>query len=222
MGDRGDVAEDVFDAMVQLGHQQALSLLRLPAFRNIQHGADDTRAGCRSLAAGHGLTPIQEPAHLSIPPHNPELDLATVAIRPVAQHVRSHHLPLLRVNELERSLDRERGLAFHADDAPKIRRPIDLAGGRFVVVGAEARRLAGEAQSLLALAQLLGRRLQRGRPFDDAALELAVELLQLAGFSVELDEYLDLGAQDLGDHGYRNVVDRARLVATDAVDIGQM
>ena len=35
-GNRRHVAQDVFDAMVQLGHQQALALLRLLALRDVE------------------------------------------------------------------------------------------------------------------------------------------------------------------------------------------
>ena len=68
MGDRRDVAQDVFDAMVQFGHQQALALLRLLALGDVEHGADDAPAGARPWPlVRHGLAPVQQPAHARHP-----------------------------------------------------------------------------------------------------------------------------------------------------------
>ena len=56
----------------------------------------------------------------------------------------------------------------------------------------------------------------------DAALELWIQLLELAGLAIELGEDPDLGAQHLRDDRHRHVVDRAHLVAAQTVDVGQL
>src|SRR5262245_41273012 len=68
----------------------------------------------------------------------------------------------------------------------------------------------GERQGAapLALEQAGGGRLELRSTVDDAALELAVELLELPGLAIELGEHLDLGTQHVGDDRDRDVVDR--------------
>ena len=54
-----------------------------------------------------------------------------------------------------------------------------------------------------------------------APLEIRVELLELAGFSIQIDEYPDFRAQQFRHHRYRHVVDAAQLVAAQLVEVGQ-
>ena len=61
-----------------------------------------------------------------------------------------------------------------------------------------------------------------GGALRHAALELGIELLELAGLAEELGEYPDLGAQHLGHDRHRDIVHGAHLVAAQPVDIGQM
>ena len=53
-------------------------------------------------------------------------------------------------------------------------------------------------------------------------LQLRIEPFEQPGLAVELGEHFDLRAQHLGNHGDRNVVDRAHGVATQAVNIAEM
>ena len=109
-----------------------------------------------------------------------------------------------------------------ARELAQIGGPVHLAGGRLVVVGAEARGLAGQSQPLGGLAQLGGRRLELRGPLLHPPLQLAVELLELARLAPQLGEDLDLGAQDLRNHGHRHVVDGAGLIAAHPIQIGQV
>ena len=63
---------------------------------------------------------------------------------------------------------------------------------------------------------------QLRRALGDAPLELGVELLELARLAIQLGEDPDLGAQELRHDRHRHVVDRARLVAAQPVEIGQL
>ena len=51
---------------------------------------------------------------------------------------------------------------------------------------------------------------QLGGALGDPVFELRIELLELAGFAVELGEHPDLGAQQIGDDRHRDVIDRSR------------
>ena len=59
------------------------------------------------------------------------------------------------------------------------------------------------------------------RPFHDAALELDIEVLELARLAIKLGKDPNLGAQHVRHHRHRHVIDRAMLVALDAVDVGE-
>ena len=94
-------------------------------------------------------------------------------------------------------------------------RDIDLP--RAHVAGRERDRAA-----LLALAQAFGLRLELGGARRDPLLELGVQRLELAGLAVEIDEHPDLGAQHLGHHRHRDVVDGADLVAAQMVGLADL
>ena len=53
-------------------------------------------------------------------------------------------------------------------------------------------------------------------------LEFRVQLLELARLAEQLGEYPHLGAQHFGNDRHRHVIDRAHLVAAQAIDVGQM
>ncbi len=87
-----------------------------------------------------------------------------------------------------------------------------------------APHLAGgerQAAQALALPKLPCGGGESGGALGDPRLELAVELLELPGLAIELNEDLDLRAQHLGDHRHRDIVDRAHFVATQPVDVGE-
>ena len=84
------------------------------------------------------------------------------------------------------------------------------------------RRLALARALLDALFQLgVGLR-QFGGALRDATLELAVELLELAGLAVQVGEYPHLGAQQFRHHGHRHVIHRARLVAAQQIQLAHL
>ena len=62
--------------------------------------------------------------------------------------------------------------------------------------------------------------LQRRRALGHPLLELGVEALELPGLAVQVDEHLDLGAQQLRHHGHGHVVHRPQLIAAQLVGIG--
>src|SRR6202034_1997609 len=51
--------------------------------------------------------------------------------------------------------------------------------------------------------------------------EVRVELLELPGFAVQIDEYPDLGAQQLRHHRHRHVVNAAQFVAAQLIEVRQ-
>ena len=63
---------------------------------------------------------------------------------------------------------------------------------------------------------------QFGGPFGDAVLELGVQGLELPSLAVELGKYPHLGAQQIGDDRHRNIIDRAGLIASQQVEIGDL
>ena len=85
-------------------------------------------------------------------------------------------------------------------------------------VGTLQRRVEG-----LELAVFFG--LQREVGFRKSlvgARQSAVQLTQLAALAVQLDQHRHLAAQDLRHHGNGHVVDRARLVAAQPVELGDV
>ncbi len=84
----------------------------------------------------------------------------------------------------------------------------DGFGGEFEELGALA--VVG-----FALAELFG-------AFGDAALEVGVEALELAGLAMELDEDANFRAQNFGNNGHGDIVDRTAAIAVDLVGIGEM
>ena len=74
---------------------------------------------------------------------------------------------------------------------------------------------------MLAFAQAGVGFLQLPGAFGHPLLQFAVEILELAGLAVEVDEHLDLGAQHLGNHRHRDVVDRAHFVAAQMVHLAE-
>ena len=54
---------------------------------------------------------------------------------------------------------------------------------------------------------------QLGGPLGHPLLQFGVEAFQLTGLAVQIDEDLDLGAQQFRYHGNRHIVDAAQLVA---------
>ena len=58
-----------------------------------------------------------------------------------------------------------------------------------------------------------------GRALAHAPLQLGIEPLELPGLAIKLGEDLDLGAQHLRHDRDRHVIDRAHLVAAQAIDI---
>ena len=143
-----------------------------------------------ALLVRDGLAAVEQPARLPVRPDHLELELATAGARRVAVDVL--RAPCRDGRDARRQAPAPGSAArpLDADEPPQIRRPVHLAGGRLVVVGAEPRGLARQPQPLVALAQLGGRRLELGGPLRDALLELAVEPLELPRLAVELGEDL--------------------------------
>ena len=117
------------------------------------------------------------------------------------------------VVEIDRRQPHDRvevGVAL-ADLRFEIAAPRSHAGGR--------QRLP---QPLLALLQPHVRPLELCGALGDAPLEIRRQLLELPVLPVQLGEDAHLGAQDLRDHRHRHVVDGARLVAADAIEVGHL
>ena len=70
------------------------------------------------------------------------------------------------------------------------------------------------------LFELLVETAQLRRSLEHALLEVGIEALQLTRLAVQIDEHLDLRAQQLGHHRNGHVVDGAELVAAQLVEVG--
>src|SRR5579872_6810783 len=118
-------------------------------------------------------------------------------------------------------------------------REIDLAGfdaedailafiertGRARTVPVPRPHLTGgksEAAQLLALPEAGIGGLELDRASGDAFLQLQIERLELARFPIELGEDPDLGPEHGWDHGHRDIIHRAHLVAAERVHFAQM
>jgi hypothetical protein len=88
-----------------------------------------------------------------------------------------------------------------------------LAFDQIVLEGRKTRRFTGEPQALFALLQKRMGIFQLLGTLFDAFLELSVETVELPGLAIQLDKYLDLGPQNLGHHGDRDVIHCARPVS---------
>ena len=132
-------------------------------------------------------------------------------------------LPVLRMDQGADVLggDAEM-LPVDAEDAVLAVVPKAFAGVAIPVPRAHVAGGERQAAAFLALPQLRGRRFELGGARRDALLQLGVHLLELARLAVELDEDLDLGPQHLRNDRHRDVVDRAHLVAAQAIHVGQM
>jgi len=75
---------------------------------------------------------------------------------------------------------------------------------------------------MLALQQTVRIRLQFRRPLGHTPFQFAVQLLELPSLSIELNEDLHLGAQQIRNDRNRHVVDRPHLIAPYPVNIGEM
>ena len=115
---------------------------------------------------------------------------------------------------------KDRGL--DAEDAILALVPHAVAVDEIPVPRAHVAGRQRQAAALLALEQPRGRRFEFGGALGDALLQLGIEPFELPGLAIELGEDPDLGAQHLGNDRHRNIVDRAHLVAAQAVDVGQM
>ena len=78
------------------------------------------------------------------------------------------------------------------------------------------------AATLFAFDKASGRFFQLGGPGANPILQLGIEPLQLPGLAIKLGKHLDLGAQHLRHHRYRNVIDRAHLVAPQPVQVADL
>ena len=76
-----------------------------------------------------------------------------------------------------------------------------------------------QTAALLALQQPRVRGFELRRALAHAPLQLGIQPLQLARLAVKLGEYLDLGAQHRRNDRHRHVIDRAHLVAAQAIDV---
>src|SRR5262249_48732018 len=115
-------------------------------------------------------------------------------------------LPVLGMDQRLDVVDGEiEAVGVHAEYAVLAVVPDEMAIDRIPFPGAHLAGGERQAAALLALHEPRTRRLELGRALGDAALELAVELLELAGLAIELGEYPHLGAQHLRDHRHRNV-----------------
>src|SRR5689334_22081047 len=97
--------------------------------------------------------------------------------------------------------------------------PDAFAGDDVPIPGAQLPGGQREAAALLALQQTRIRRGELSGAIGDTTFELLVELLELPRFAVKVGEYPHLGAQHLRDHRHRHVVDRAHVIAANAVGI---
>ncbi len=132
-------------------------------------------------------------------------------------------LPILGMDQSTNAVDGEiEDAGLDAEDPVLSIVPREAAADRIPLPRSHLSGCQREAAALLALHQSCARSLELGGPFRHAALELAVELLELSGLAVELGEDLHLRPQHLGNYRNRNVVDGAHLVGTQAVDVGQM
>ena len=172
-GDGGNIAQDVLHAVVELGHQQALALLVALALRDIEHRPHHVQA--LLLLVVHRLAAIEHPAHLAVRTYDLELELATPRLRAVTVDVPADHVPVIGMDHGQRRLEGQRLVALEADQPAQEGRPIDLARRSVVVVGAEARRLAGKTEALGGFAHPLRRCLELGGALAYAPLQLAVQ-----------------------------------------------
>ena len=99
---------------------------------------------------------------------------------------------------------------------------VPLVGREIPIPGAHLAGRQRQAAALLALQEPRVRGLELRRALGDMALELQVQLLELAGLAVKLDEDFDLGAQHIRDDRYRHVVHRAHGIAAQPVDVSQV
>src|SRR6202035_2542065 len=76
--------------------------------------------------------------------------------------------------------------------------------------------------SLLARNQPRVRSRQFCGALADTMLQFGIELLQFLGFTIELDENLDLGPEHFRHYGHRHVIDRAHLIASEMIDLGEL
>src|SRR4051812_4379543 len=126
------------------------------------------------------------------------------------------------MDERSNVVESERELLVHAENAMLPFVPDAFAGDGVPFPRTHIARGEGQAATLFALAQLLGRIVELRGPFGDTVLELLVELLELTRLAVKLGEDPDLGAQNFRDHRHRNVVDRAQLIAAQPIDIREI
>ena len=111
-------------------------------------------------------------------------------------------------------------------DSPLERRDI----ARHVVRSCEAhdglndrKRVLGPMVDLARQDRLAFRRsLEFRRALRHPLLELVVQFPELPGFSIEVHEYANLGAQHFGYDRYGHIIDRAHGIAAQPVDIGEM
>src|SRR4051812_10200571 len=97
-----------------------------------------------------------------------------------------------------------------------------FAGDEVVIIRAHAARREGEAAPLLALPQTCRRGFELGGSLGDTLFELDIEPFQIPGLAIEFGEDLDLRPQHLGNDRDWDVIDRPRLVAAQAVEIGNL
>jgi hypothetical protein len=101
-------------------------------------------------------------------------------------------------------------LALGAGPLADLDLQLAVAGGQFGIGLAQRGVEALEFARLLQLQRLVGRR------------QPLVRRLQFAALAEQLDQDHDLAAQDLRDHRHHHVVDRAELVALQAVHVGDV
>ena len=116
----------------------------------------------------------------------------------------------------------DEGLRIDAEDAVLTLVPSAVGLGEIPVPGAHLAGGERQVAALLALADLGRGGLELPRPLRDAGLELAVELLELAGLPVQLGEHTNLGPQHLRNDRDRHIIDRAHLVTAQEIELRQV
>src|SRR5262249_17038492 len=207
--------------VINFSRQQDLPLVGLLAVRNIDGDAVDAHNNAGIIDTRSRRT--DTPANLATRTQHTEFGLLRArSLRHAAGNFDQRY-PIFRVDQrpdvVHRDLEISRVDSEYAV-LPFV--PTPLLAHQIPIPGSHLTGGKREAATLLGLLEVHVRSLKLGGPFGHMPLKLQIHLLKLAGLAEQFGKYPYLGAQDLGNHRHRNIINRSHLIAAQPIDVGQV